>query len=98
MSEFRLQLKIKSVFHIKHISNHQIILFFWAPRLAALAVGLSAHSPRSEVRGQHSRGQELPPVALPLLLPIRPPPLRAIRYNPWREVNVELLLSSTQVK
>jgi len=23
-------------------------------------------------------------VALPLLLPIRPPPLRAIRYNPWR--------------
>jgi len=24
-------------------------------------------------------------VALPLLLPIRPPPLRAIRYNPWRK-------------
>ena len=42
---------------------------FWAPRLAMLAVGLSAHSPRAEDRGQHSRGQELPPVALPLLLP-----------------------------
>ena len=45
-------------------------LFFRAPRLATLAVGLSATSPRSEGRGHHSRRQELPPVALPLLVPI----------------------------
>jgi hypothetical protein len=43
------------------------IIIFWAPRLASLAVGLSAHSPRSAGREQPSRGQELPPVALPLL-------------------------------
>jgi len=47
-----------------------LLFYFLGAPARKLAVGLSAHSPRSEDRGQHSRGQELPPVALPLLLPI----------------------------
>jgi hypothetical protein len=64
------RLKIKSFQPLLFVKNYSFILFFYLGVPARkLAVGLSAHSPQSEGRGQHSRGQELPPVALPLLLP-----------------------------
>ena len=64
------------------------ILFFLGAPARKLAVGLSAHSPRAEAVGSIVAVSSSS-VALPLLLPIRPPPLRAIRYNPWREVRVD---------
>ena len=45
---------------------------FWAFRLAVLAVGLSAATPQAPANGAHGRGQELPPVALPLPVPQSP--------------------------
>ena len=49
-----------------------MIIIIRAFRLATLAVGLFAATPQAGANGAHGRGQELPPVALPLPVPQSP--------------------------